>query len=495
MAHDIVNGRIYSTSTSGIDATGDVAPVLNADTGDWKALCTNTGINKYAKFRPIERDTHLELTEAQRQDSNCGIDCSDTSTGCFSTSLKSLLDRAKALNDWTRILPSTNYRITDFDGYYKNARAPFRQTENIAGNVTSPTSQEQIWQRVPVIAQTDTYNSHQENLRPGDLVGALTSGGRTLASYKFAYIYRNVSTPSATPSIASVDTAGGQTIDSFIGYANPVSFAPPSSYASPVTYDVVFIAYHLSGGSYWATFFPKTYCQLKLALFSVFDANNNPIEGQTLQFPASGGIETLRISGYNWGASWSGKGNPDAPILITMTPDQGGTDATWSEVELSVGRANISTFSGYYTTTVILSAPGVSSESPNYAIDFHVRQRCNDKYHEIAYTDSEGNELGNELRLNNNSISWERSFYMTADISWTLTRVVWIDGEGESYDASDQISVTPASASAPSAGQPYKTTTCYITNLVQLTAGRHFQAFFQNTQYGAAYRLNIYAKE
>ena len=495
MAHDSNFTRTYRNSPYGI-SMGEIKQVLGESTLDLGSLCTSSHINKYAKYRPVKHTSKGILTDAMRKEVNCGIDCSDSSTGCFSTSLKNLLDRAKTVNDWTVILPDTpqdNYRMLDFDKYYQNARAPFQQTSNVVGNVTSTTSQEQIWQSIPVIAQIDTYNGYQENLRPSDLLEALTRKGNTTSEFQFGYLYRNSATPSVTPSIAQA-TSVGQTIDNFVGYSQPVQFTPPASYASPVTYDVAFIAYVQNGGTYWATFFPKTYCQLKLSLFGVFDENDNSIEGTTLNFNSTGGTRQLKISGYNWDSSWGGKGNPDAPILISMSPDHGGTISNWSEVTFTVGNANISTFSGYYTTTVRITAPSTIDTNPNYYIDFHVRQQCGQKYHSISHTDSSGNELGNEIRLTNNSISAEKDFYISADVAWNITSIVYVDGEGEEHTTSD-ISVTPTSALAPASGQSYRITTCTIANEVALPAGRHYKVSFYNSQYDVLYRLNIVAKE
>lgn len=493
------NGKIFAP----VRVKEDIAYVLGRSTGAVGLLCADVdemgvhvnAIKKYAKYKPIEHPQPIELTDAMRGGVNYGVDCSDTATGCFSSNLGELLTRAKAVNDWNMIPPSTWYRVLDFDGYYNAPRPPFAQIPDIVGNVTSPTSQEQIWQRLPVVAQKDIVDNVRRNLQPCDLVEALTRKGDIPDDFRFGYLYRNASTPTAVPTLASVGSAGDQSIDNFDGYAQPVSFTPPSSYASPVTYDVVFIAYVLKNGTYWATFFPKTYCQMKLSLLSVLDENDVSIEGQTLNFPKTGGSRQLKISGYNWGSNWGGKGNPDAPILMTLSPDHGGTISNWAEVELNVGNANIATFEGYYTTTVRIDAPGVVTDSPNYYIDFRVRQQCNQKVHEIDHTDSEGNSIGNLLQLSTNRIEAEKAFYITSDIAWERGSIVWIDSEGDEHDASSEISVGPASSAAPYPGVPYKVTTCTVVNLIELPAGRHYQVVFRNNTYGALYRLNIYSVE
>ena len=144
MAHS--NGRIYIdtsvTPNIGVDVIGDVAYVLGKNSGDVGTLCSSTDINQWAKYRPIEKAGFTgRLTDAMRKAEDWGIGnipqwSSKTLANMVNfwakgnTSSANLPDIGLKVEWWTKVLPSTKYRLLDFvadvgmKGYWHGAEAP-----------------------------------------------------------------------------------------------------------------------------------------------------------------------------------------------------------------------------------------------------------------------------------------------------------------------------------------------------------------------------------
>ena len=477
------NGQIYIETVGGVTygvSVADIQQTLGRGTGDVGLLLSdqewyeNNGvealrhvnkINKWAKYKPNGSTLKAVLTLVQRQAANCGIDCSDSSTGCFSTSLSSLLARAKSNCTWNKVVP-TVFRLRDFDGYNHNARPPYEQVPNIIGNTTGD--------QTTNITVTLVRNDDIDNVQVSDLVEALTRFGNTVSQFAEGLLIRNADTPSATPTVLTSNNS------SYI-------FPAPASYGSPITYDCVFVKYVNNNGTYWAVFYPNTYFQAKLALFYV------SIENQTLNFTAQGGEDTLIISGYNWEASWGGKGNPNADIVMAMSPSQGGTISPWSEVVLTV-QPSTPQYTTSITKVVTISIPG------GFTKQFTVKQACSLKTGYIALVDDNDQDAGTEVILTNTSLEAEREIHIRSDRSWKVAdqntsqgagivyKIVG-DDTGTYYDARSEITISPSSATISTG--THTTKNVYIINLVALPSNHMYEVLFVSTDGVASFRLRI----
>ena len=152
------NGRIYiDTSTTphkGVEIA-DLQNVLGTARNDIGQIIVNEDINKWAKYRPIEKaDFKGILTDAMRRAENWGIGnipvwSSETLANAANFWAKNngvAPDCGLKTAYWTRVLPSTWYRLLDFastehagKGYWHDAEAPISQF--VGGLAIPPTNQ------------------------------------------------------------------------------------------------------------------------------------------------------------------------------------------------------------------------------------------------------------------------------------------------------------------------------------------------------------------
>lgn len=452
MAHDS-NGHIYVDTQNGVGiGIQEVNTVLGAGSLDLATLCRSPRVNTYAKCKPNGATAVAQQTIAQRQAVNCGIDCSDTSTGCFSADLTALLARAKALFDWQKVTP-TICRLLDFDGYEHRASCPYEPVDDIIGNTTGDPTM-----NVTILVH---QNIESGNVQISDLVEALTRKGNDVTEdFQRGLLVRNTAKPSNLAVIA--ETAGSSQ------YVFPID--PEVDYAHPVTYDCVFVHYAQNGNTYWAVFYPRTYFQAKMALFYV------SVENQTLSFPKAGGTSSLVISGYEWGASWGGKDNPDADIVMSLSPGEGGSTSPSSNVTLTV---QPSTYKSLTSTTVTkaitIRAPGQVGTGADFTKTFYVTQVCDLRTGYIALVDANNEDIGREVTLTRLGIDAEKDIRIRADRSWKIADqnteegagIVYKirgDDSGTYYDGRGEISLGPSSATITTGTGTTKKVT--IVNLV-----------------------------
>lgn len=153
------NGRIFTTISGGIQygvSVGDVQSVLGTSKNDVGQLCTHDSINKWAKYRSIEKAGFKGiLTDALRKAENWGIGNIPIWTnktipqmvkfwvGGSSSAGSTPPDCGIQLNYWTKVLPSTWYRLRDFasdvndKGYFHGAQAPILP---IVGSLAIPST-------------------------------------------------------------------------------------------------------------------------------------------------------------------------------------------------------------------------------------------------------------------------------------------------------------------------------------------------------------------
>lgn len=144
MSHD--TNRIYTEVSGGIRygvSVGDVQTILGTSKNDVGQLCTDGTINKWAKYRPIEKQNYLGiLTDVMRGAEDWGIGNIPIWTnktipqmvkfwiGGSGSSGSTPPDCGIQSSYWTKVLPSTYYRLRDFaadvndKGYFHGAQAP-----------------------------------------------------------------------------------------------------------------------------------------------------------------------------------------------------------------------------------------------------------------------------------------------------------------------------------------------------------------------------------
>lgn len=475
MAHDN-SGRIYvdtsATPKKGITIR-EVNSILLAGTLRLRRLCRSNRINTYAKYKPNGSPIPGNLTIVQRQAVNCGIDCSDTPTGCFSADLTALLARAKALFDWQKVTP-TICRLLDFDGYEHRASCPYEPIADIIGNTTGDASM-----NLTILVH---QNIESGNVQISDLVEALTRKGDAIGDFTRGLLVRDTSTPSAAATMAEA-TGSSQYV-----------FPAPDDYAHPVTYDCVFVHYVRNGNTYWAVFYPRTYFQAKISLFYV------SVENQTLTFPKTGGEASLIISGYNWQASWGGKDNPDADIVMSLSPGQGGLVSNWAEVTLSVNASNHHNYSGVVTKSITIVAPGQVGTGADFPKVFYVQQECALETGYIVRVDADHNELTGVIEMTTR-MQAEKTILIQSDRSWELSPqntsqgrgIVYQiigDGEGTYYDGRNDISISPT-AKTISPGTHTRVEVTLVNAEHTRPSGRQYQITLDSTDGQASLRLRI----
>lgn len=425
MPHDN-NSHIYTETVQGVKygiSTDDVAYVLGEASGDVGTLCTSNSINKYAKYKPCGGSSPGTLSETERKAVNCGIDCSDSATGCFSTSLSNLLTRAKATNDWTKGSP-TWYRLLDFDGYHHYARQPYVSQSDVQTNVADGSQGDQPYISLSVTHNKDYYGTIKTNLHAPELTGALTSQGHAISAFKYALIYRDASNASGTVTKVDFPMSSGETIADLSDQSiSQLRFIGPSSYQYTKTYDCCIIIYAGTPGvDFWGTFLPKSYFQAQVGLFYV------EIEEQTIEVPKEGSVINSIISGFNWQSLVSSGDYPS----IRLYPTQGSGSSVWAEVEITVDpipSSDQGNAEGYYQKTVTISYS-------DFAKRFYIKQAC--KYNPAANkwiiaVDSYDIQTNN-IPFASQVYEYDTNVRIKSNVPWIIDRVTFRD---DVYSAND----------------------------------------------------------
>lgn len=113
-------------------SVSDVQSAIGSSSSDLATLCTNSNINKWARYKPIRYAKISAITESERRSVNHGIVIPDV-TRISSLTVSAIQDAAA--NDWGYNKPnggsSAPYRLTDFAltnsvGYYRDAVPPIQ---------------------------------------------------------------------------------------------------------------------------------------------------------------------------------------------------------------------------------------------------------------------------------------------------------------------------------------------------------------------------------
>lgn len=466
MSHDL--SHIYKDAPYGI-STDDVSYVLGETSGDVGTLCTSNSINKYAKYKPCGGSSPASPTEAERKQLNCGI---DTSNLVFS-SFGDCLTAAKANCDWSKVTPVW-YRLADFDKYYHGARQPYYGQIDIVGNtVLGGTSGMYI--QLEIRHNVDMFQNVKINMQLSDLLGMLEEN-YNLDQYRYAFIYRDASNPSATVNMVDIPLSTGETIADANNKSINVTFAMPSgsTYQSVITYDCVFVAYAYDDGvADNMVFLPKTYFQVKLALFGIWNSSGVSIENTTIQIPKAGTGENpiaLIFSGYEWDALVMGN-----LIPASFTPSQGDSQSSWKNVSLSVGEATERRVERKVTSLVYVSAPGRVGTTGDFTKQFYLEQACDppvSTYNiEIWYRGEKVNQMDFPT-----TGGVQRNIDIVYDCAWRVERIYDFDtDEDVSF-----IQFSPSSRPAPAPNPGWaKYEDGYILNTTALQAGKTYAIEFR----------------
>ena len=134
------NGVIRDTGANDGVSAHDVQQVLNTTDNQWKDLCTESNINKWAKYKPETPVTGLvsygivPITAEQRALNGYSL---ETLVSSGIGDVSTLVDRIQAgtaVDSFIYKQPTggmqSAYRISDFDGYWHDASCPIRAPYN-----------------------------------------------------------------------------------------------------------------------------------------------------------------------------------------------------------------------------------------------------------------------------------------------------------------------------------------------------------------------------
>ena len=158
MAHS--NNSIFAP----IQMPDDFAAILQISGTDLETICKCTGINKWAKYKPVSKNVIEALTEAQRQSVNYGISKIPTWSNINKmiefwllnnrSSSTNYPDCGLADEYWDYTHPSggsgSPYRLTDFAisssvGYKHDAEAPLKGLQSLSAQITANGQLVLVW--------------------------------------------------------------------------------------------------------------------------------------------------------------------------------------------------------------------------------------------------------------------------------------------------------------------------------------------------------------
>ena len=456
------NGHI-SKPANGSLSIGEVARFFNvpkrSDNRYYLSdVCKASAINPYAKYKSTNHPAHANLTVAERLASNCGVDCSDTASGCFADNYGDLLTRARQSAEWRHEVPTYYCRLLDFDGYAHDASAPYSPIQgSFAGNSDGASGSLYFnFSLHPVI--------ESGNMKLSDLAGALEEEG-DISDYHYGLIYRQ-SGSSASPTLVDLGVAG---LENPLDKSFQIRFVPPASATQSVTYECVFIAF-IESAVNWAVFIPKTFFTLNLALFSVSR------EGDTIQFPQSGGTVYIDISGYCWLINAA-----QGDINTTFLPSQAtGVSYPYTQVELAVGQAIPNPFGATARKTVRVSAPAMVTDPTtpggDFIKEFYIEQACPVSIH-IITVDSDDEEENYANFASHSAGSTAAVTIVHANVPWEVDSITYADDTGE-YPTTD-ISTSPVRG-GDSSGYVTRTE-IRVENYANIPTGRTYRIHFTST--------------
>lgn len=126
--------------------------LIGTSTDDLEDICASTLIKKWSKYKPIDVDKELNITDTDRYNANQGFSLSFTSgTSGIPYQVFGLI--AQSGPSWTYVHPSKYRRIRDFHGYnHAITQSPFKMPESVSQdgitvveNDTSSTTHIHLW--------------------------------------------------------------------------------------------------------------------------------------------------------------------------------------------------------------------------------------------------------------------------------------------------------------------------------------------------------------
>ena len=218
----LINGTIIQAPVNQRDIQGALG--LPSSVNRWSQLCTHGNINKWAKYKPVRHSTSANITVAQRQSVNYGIDLIPSwgrADYMYNFLFASQSDRQSHSNWWPDCdvqkqalsteywiwKPPTGgsqspYRIMDFENYYHVAEPPINPISDNSIKI-SPMGIMQII--FPRGAQTDKTISLDDLTWPG-------SSSVSIGNMYFGIFAKRISGIGTNPSVCALMKNG----DSFI---------------------------------------------------------------------------------------------------------------------------------------------------------------------------------------------------------------------------------------------------------------------------------------
>ena len=176
----------------------DVQEVLGTTSSNLKDLCTNTKINPWSKWKPINSSV-TTMDESTLASANYGIGLKQITANDIKllTSINST-----TYNNWLKgyiyDIPSTNFRLGDFRNYEHNALPPIQSAflDNMESSLQFPTKGGTAEIKIPVYYSVDNANSISK-----EIYSEYTVPGIAFANIYNATIYNQATKEFYTPDI------------------------------------------------------------------------------------------------------------------------------------------------------------------------------------------------------------------------------------------------------------------------------------------------------
>ena len=180
-------------------------------------LCVGSGVNKWAKYKPIQSTTVVNISESERAQQFYGFDIQAIFCNDSEDTLETALSNGA---DYPYIKPSSWFRLRDFNGYNSKAEIPFKYTQ-----YTDPKTNLQ-W--------VEVYLNPMGEIRLSEILP--TEIGADVANFKIALVYRKRGTDLLNEAFAVDDNDNYVTVSDVENGAQPIiRFTLPDG----GTYDMV----------------------------------------------------------------------------------------------------------------------------------------------------------------------------------------------------------------------------------------------------------------
>lgn len=176
----------------------DVQEVLGTTSSNLKDLCTNTDINPWSKWKPINSSV-TTMDESTLASANYGIGLRQITANDIKLLTSTL---SPSYNSWLKgysyDIPSTNFRLGDFRNYEHNALPPIQSNfqDNAASILQFPIKGGSVQKKIPLYYSVDDANSISK-----DIYSEYTVNGIAFANIDNQEIFNRTTGEFFTPDI------------------------------------------------------------------------------------------------------------------------------------------------------------------------------------------------------------------------------------------------------------------------------------------------------